>query len=141
MNVSINTKWYDDIFKDFKNYHPYMIEDVKSVRPRGEIGIRIEMRDGSKYDYDMNTKGIRRVKDFLISNDVEITDEWCRDSFAYHLIEQMGAKGFTQETLSKSSGIAKGSINKYIHKQSTPSMTALRRIAKALDCSIADLLD
>ena len=141
MNTRIDTKWYDEIFEDFKNQHPYMIQEVKSVRPRGDIGIRIETYDGSRYDYDMNTKGIRRVKNFYRSNSKDITDEWCRNSFLYHLTEQMGLKGFTQETLAKYSGVAKGSINKYLHKQATPSMTALRKIAEALECSIADLLD
>lgn len=139
--MDIDTKWYTDIFDDFKHYHPYMVKDVARVRPRGDTGIRMEMHDGTKYDYDMNTKSIRRVRYFSAFNDSEITDEWCRNSFSYHLAEQMGVKGFTQDTLASCSGIGKGSINRYLHKQATPSITALRRIAEALGCSIADLLD
>ena len=141
MSSNINTRWYDEIFEDLKNHHPYLIKDIKSVRPRGENGIRMEMCDGTKYDYDINTKGIRRVKDFYFQNSEDINDEWCRNSFVYHLTEQMDIKGFTQDTLAKKSGIAKGSINKYLHKQTTPSITALRKMAQALDCSVSDLLD
>lgn len=137
----MNTHRYDEIFKELRLYHPYIVDDIVDVRPRGDNGIRLTLIDENKYDYDCVTKGLRRVVDFSETRGNYITDEWCRDSFAYHLIDQMNLKGHTQDTLAERSGLGKGSISKYINKKATPSMTALRKIANALDCSIAELLD
>lgn len=137
----MNTHRYDEIFKELRLYHPYIVDDIVDVRPRGDNGIRLTLIDENKYDYDCITKGLRRVVDFSETRGNCITDEWCRDSFACHLIDQMNLKGHTQDTLAERSGLGKGSISKYINKKATPSMTALRKIANALDCSIAELLD
>lgn len=137
----MNTQWYDEIFNELKLHHPYVVDDIIDVRPRGDRGLRLTLNDKTQYDYDCATKGLRRVVDFSETRGNHITDEWCRDSFAYHLIDQMNLKGHTQDTLAERSGLGKGSISKYINKKATPSMTALRKIANALDCSIAELLD
>lgn len=137
----MNTKYYDEIYKEFKKYHPYAINDVNDWRPRGDYGIRLSMKDGTKYDFDKLSMGIRRVNDYSFDSKDAITDEQCRESFAYHLVELMCLRGYTQQTLAEYTGISKSSINGYINKTKTPSMTNMRKIAYALDCPIGDLLD
>lgn len=136
----LNTKRYEHIFEEFKYYHPYMADDVVECQPRGEKGIRITTTDGTMYDFDIITKGIRRVKDFNINSMDDITEEWCRECIAYRLAEQMGVKGFSQQTLAEYSGLSKGTIYNYINGKATPSATALMKLARALDCSIGDLI-
>ena len=94
-----------------------------------------------KYDFDKNTKGVRRVKDYSMNGIKDITEERCRESISYHLTEMMGLRGYTQTTLAEYTGLGKGTIYNYINKKATPSATALRKMAQALDCSISDLLD
>ena len=137
----MNTKHYDEIFEEFKDYHPYLVNDVDDWRPRGDRGIRLFMKNGMKYDFDKVTKGVRRVEDHAMNRAEDITEERCRASLAYHLREMMGLKGYTQQTLAECTGLGKGSIHNYINGNSTPSATALRKMAQALDCSISDLLD
>lgn len=137
----MNDRHYESIFESFLHYHPYMEKDLKGWRPRGELGIRVTLTDGTEYDYDIVANSIRRVIDHSMHSMEDITEERCRASIAYHLIELMTLRGFSQNTLSEYTGLSKGSINNYINGTSTPSATALRKIARALDCNITDLLD
>lgn len=137
----MNTKYYDEIYEEFKKHHPYAVNDVDDWRPRGDYGIRLSMKDGTKYDFDKLSMGIRRVNNYSFDSKDAITDEQCRESFAYHLVELMNLRGYNQQILAQYTGISKGSINGYINKTKTPSMTNMRKIAYALNCSVGELLD
>lgn len=137
----MNNKHYSAILEDFFNEHPYMRNEYSEYRPKGDRGIRVTLKDGNQYDYDIITKSIRKINDDRRLTKDEITDEQCRKSFAYHLANLMGERGYTQQTLSEYTGISKGSINAYLNASKTPSITNMRRIAYALDCAINELLD
>ena len=70
-----------------------------------------------------------------------ITDEECRDAFAYNLSDIMKTRGFGQAALAEKTGLSKAMISKYINKQSTPTLTNLMKIAYALDCEPEELMD
>ena len=36
----MNTKHYDEIVEQFKEYHPYLANGMKDWRPKGDMGIR-----------------------------------------------------------------------------------------------------
>ena len=137
----MNEKYYENILTQFLDHHPYMEKDLCVWRPRGELGIRVQLIDGTEYDYDIISNGIRRVVDHSMHNMEDITEERCRASIAYHLVELMTLRGFSQNTLAAYTGLGRGSINNYINGKATPSATALRKLARALDCNITDLLD
>lgn len=137
----MNIKHYEDIYELFTQYHKDMAPNVVDYRPRGDLGIRVTLRSGDRYDFDIISKGVRKARDNYELKKDEITDDLCRSSFAYHLTDMMGVRGFTQQTLAEYTGISKGSINAYINKTKTPSITNLRKIAYVLDCSIAELMD
>lgn len=137
----MDKRYYENIVESFKDDHPYMEKDLHDWRPRSDSGIRVVLTDGSEYDYDIVTRGVRRVKKFTVSNPDDITDERCRESIAYHLNEYMTMRGFTQYSLSEYTGLGKGSIHNYMTGKATPSATALRKLAHALNCNITDLLD
>lgn len=137
----MNNKHYETIYKAFADGHEYLLKDMDDWRPKGDWGIRVMMRDGSMYDYDNISKSVRKVKDDRALTKDDLSDEQCRESFAYHLAEMMNIRGYTQRTLSDYTGISVGAINAYLNKTKTASATNLRRIAYALDCSIAELMD
>ena len=139
--LGMNNKHYESIFDSFLAHHPYMEKDVHDWRPRGDWGVRVELTDGTEYDYDTMSNGIRRVINHNMTTMEDITEERCRASISYHLTELMTLRGFSQNTLSDYTGLSKGSINNYINGTATPSATALRKLARALDCNITDLLD
>lgn len=51
------------------------------------------------------------------------------------------AKGFTQEKLSALSGVHRVSIAKYEAGVSRPGQKNLVRLARALDCTVGDLIE
>lgn len=139
--MNIDTGCYDNKLEELKRYHPYMIGHIRSVRPRGENGIRVTLDDGTQYDFSGADIGARRVIDYTPNQLDEITDERCRESFVYRLTELMEMRGFNQQTLAEYSGLSKGAINNYLNKKATPSFTAARRIAYALGCTVNELID
>ena len=139
--MQIDTKFYEDRYEEFKLYCPYLIDHVRSVRPRGERGIRVTLDDGTQYDFNGKDGGVRRVRNYAPIDAGDITDEKCRDSFVHRVSELMDARGFTQQTLAEYTGLSKGSINNYLKKKVTPSSVALRKIAHALQCTMDELMD
>ena len=135
----MNKKHYEEIVEQFKMHHPYLADGVADWRPRGEMGIRVLMKDGSRYDFHAMSNTVRNVKDRPVhTDDLYDEDEW-REIFSDRLAELMCAKRITQQALSEYTGLSKGVINKYVSGTSTPSGYALTKLARALDCTIMDL--
>lgn len=137
----MNTKYYDDIFKEFKLYHPYMADDVDDYRPKGEFGIRVITKDGVQYDYHAVSKTIRRIEDRPVHNFDDLTEQSWRSLFSDRLNEMMGVKGCSQRTLAEYTGLGQGTISNYVNKRATPSAYALAKIARVLNCSISELTE
>lgn len=139
--MKIDTKYYENKFDELKLYHPYLIDHISNVRPRGDKGIRVTLDDGTQYDFGSMGSGIRRVISHEIDKVEDISEERFREVFVYNLTELMEARGFNQQTLAEYSGLSKGAINNYLNKKATPSFTAVQRIARALNCSINELAE
>jgi DNA-binding Xre family transcriptional regulator len=138
----LNTQYYKDCFEDFARRWPREAADAVSYRPKSEYAIRITLRDGSQLDYNMRAKGtLRRVDTYVPGSALEFTEEYCRSSFSDNLSERMAVKGYGQAALATETGLSQAVISKYLKKQSTPTMSAVRRIAHVLDCAIEDLMD
>lgn len=137
----MRNEYYEGVFEDFKMYWPFEVENVKDYQPRGERGIRINMKDGKSYDYDDISHGLRPVRNYSPTKIGDITDESCRKSFSYRVTDLMHMRGFTQQTLSEFTGISQASISKYLNGKVTPSVAALRKISYALKCTMDELVD
>ena len=137
----MNSQYYTRILEEFKLYHPYLADGIRDWRPRGEMGIRVEMNDGRMYDFHTMSKSIRDVKERPLHHDDSYDEEGWREVFADRLAELIATKGLNQQALADYTGISKGAINNYINKKSTPSAYALSKLARALDCTIMDLTD
>ena len=137
----MNTKYYEEIYEEFKGLYSGLVNDVKNYRPVSNVGIRLTMQNGSQFDFDKMSKSIRRVIDPEDINLDNITDEMCRKSFSSNLARLMAKNGYNQQTLADYTGISKGAINSYARGTNTPSLTNARKIAYVLNCSIAELID
>jgi DNA-binding XRE family transcriptional regulator len=137
----MNTKHYENIFNEFKMQHPYMADEIVDYGPRGELGIRLKSKDGTRYDYHATSKTVKRVEARPVYDFEDLSEERWRTLFSDRLNELMGIKGYTQQTLADYTGLGKGTINNYVNKKATPSAYALSRIARVLNCSIMDLTD
>ncbi len=138
--MEINTNLYETYYNELEHYHPYLIPQIVGVRPWGTRGIQITLNNGQRFNYDSSWHSIRRVVEYAEYEADDVTDENTREIFANNLAELMLTSGINQTELSKRTGLSSGTISNYISKKATPSLTAIRKIAHALDCPIADLI-
>ena len=141
--MGMKTSYYDEIFEAFKNKCPGWYEQSDGYAPKHTHAIRVRLKNGDQVDYNIRTDSYRYRKRGTAQSikPDNITDEACRDAFAYNLVELMKTKGFGQATLAERTGLSKAIISKYINKLSTPSITNLIKIAIALDCDPEELMD
>lgn len=138
----LNTRYYEECFEDFKRRWPREADDAVGYRPKSEYAIRITMGDGSQLDYNMRANGtLRRVNTYIPGSALEFTEEYCRSNFANNLSERMAVLGYGQADIAEQTGLSQSVISKYLKKQSTPTMSAIQRIAHVLDCAVEDLMD
>ena len=138
--MEINTSIYDSYYEELKQYHPYLTPQIVSVRPWGTRGIQVTLNNGQRFNYDSSWHSIRRVMDCVENGVDDVTDENTREIFSNNLSELMLSRGLNQSDLAGRTGLSSGAISNYISKKATPSLTAIRKIACALDCPIADLI-
>lgn len=139
--AELNTNYHKEIFESFLQRTPYEEEDVLNYRPKHLHAIRVTLRDGEQVDYNIQTKSFRPVERADLQAFDTITDDTCRDVFATNLAELMVTKGVGQAELGARTGLSSACISKYLHKKSTPTITQVERIARALGCHRDDLLE
>lgn len=141
--MEFNTKYYQEIFEDFKQQYPGWAADTVRYQPKHTHAIRVFLNNGDQVDYNMRTQTsrYRRATQSLLSSPNDITDDDCREAFATNLAEFMRIKGFGQNDLSAATGLSTAIISKYLKKKSTPTVTSLRKIAYALDCHPDELME
>ena len=141
LKMEVRTKYYEEIFNSFSRQCYWMVKDVVNYRPKSLHSIRVTLKNGESIDYNIQTESYRFVKKDIASENNEITDMDCRDAFAANLAEHMKMAGCGQALLSEKTGLSTAIISKYLRKKSTPSITSLRKIARALDCLPEELLE
>lgn len=135
----MDNKDLDMLINDFKLYFPFFYERAVDIRQCNTFEIIVTLDDGSMLYYDYLEKTFRMA---LLSNEdvgIGLTEERWKKEFAVRLRRRMNQKHITQKELSEMAGVSVWSISNYLNCKSVPSAYALRKIAKALDCSIKDL--
>lgn len=125
----------DYIYDRFAVSFPKFEECVISWEPKGKNSITLVLDDGCTWEYNILLDAIRQVHLY------DGTEESYKRGFSYRLADMMVDKGFDQTHLSEVSGVSQQSISNYIHKKSLPTIYVLDKLARALDCSVSDLID
>ena len=135
-----NTDHYERMFDDFITRCPEWGRRAVEYRPKTMNSIRVTLDDGSKIDFNPLSDSIHFVKQRAISSPEDIRDEDCREAFSVNLTNMMRVKGFRQDLLAERTGLSSGSISKYMNRKATPSITVVKKIARALNCTMDELL-
>ena len=126
---------YDTIYQNFKTYYPFLDEEVSSWSPNGINSIIAELLDGTVIEYNDALRSFRTVRKF------DGTEESWRREFASKLIKMMANKGCDQTYLSEISGVSQVSISNYLNKKAIPNCYTASKLAKALGCTVSELID
>ena len=110
-------------------------DDVINIEKVNEWDLLITFKDGKKVMYDTYTN----YHSIVFYNNVnEITEEQEKKEFAYRIRSIMNRKCISQEELAKRIDTSQTMVNHYVNGRCIPNALVLRKIAKALNCSMDD---
>ena len=121
------------LYENFKLYFPSIEKDCASWEQTDLFELEIHNKDGSIDIYnDMNHSLGPKID--------TSTDAGWRKEFARRLRKKIAMKGITQDNLSKLTGIGQPLLSLYTQGKSLPSAQKVSALAKALGCSVNDLI-
>lgn len=132
--------YWEPVYKAFCQDYSRLAEDMVDWYPSAQMEITVKIKDGKKYAYDFMTRRAYPVRD-QNDNDIDISEEEWRDMFAHNLNKKMRNVTMSQDRLAEEVGISQVMISKYVNGLATPSSLNLIKIAKALQCSIHELVN
>ena len=113
-------------------------EDVVEIKELNEWDLLIVFANNKKYIFDRFTGYHKSV---YYKNINEITEEQEKRQLSSRLRTLMGRNWINQEELAKRVGTSQVMISRYVRGETIPSAIMLRKIAKALNCSMDDFFD
>lgn len=119
-----------------KMVDPFVTEnEIAELKELNEWDLLIVFHSGKKVILDRYT-GYH--KDIFYNDINELTEEQEKKEFAYRLRSLMNRKWVTQEQLADQVNTSQVMISRYVRGETIPSAIILRKIAKALECSMDD---
>ena len=121
------------LYENFKLYFPSIEKGCISWKQTDLFELEIHNKDGAIDIYnDMNHSLGPKID--------TSTDAGWRKEFARRLRKKIAMKGITQDNLSKLTGIGQPLLSLYTQGKSLPSAQKVSALAKALGCSVNDLI-
>ena len=121
------------LYENFKLYFPSFAKGCVSWKQTDLFELEIHNKDGSIDIYnDMNHSLGPKID--------TSTDAGWRKEFARRLRKKMAMKGITQTNISELTGISQPLLSLYVQGKSLPSAQKVSSLAKALNCSVNDLI-
>lgn len=128
-------KFEDDIFEDYIERFISDRSKIKDYYLFDTDQIIVEHLDGNRYLYDYMNKTLR-----ALPNDEDLSEEKWRYEFSQRLLKKMDLSGIGQDLLSQRTGLSRPMISYYIRGRSIPNIYNAEKIARALGCSVEELL-
>lgn len=135
----IGSEFYQKIFDEFKTMVPWVMRDIADWYPSGQMEITIKLKDGSRMIYDYVDKKWQMISSYAC--DYWITEKEWRYEFARKLKRRLNIKGMNQTDLSKLTGITQAQLSRYLSGEASPRGYNVLKIARALECSVSELVD
>lgn len=133
-------KMWEPIYRNFEERYPYLAEKVVGWYPSGQNEITFTLEDGSKMRFDWMYQRIGGLYSPHFDEANPDENDW-RIDFSSKLFNKMRKMGISRERLSELTSISQPALSKYLNGKATPSGYNLRKISKALKCSITELTD
>lgn len=132
------------MFEDFLHHASYVRpSDIVCWYAVGPREILVRLKDGSKVYYDYLTKYTRRVRynKFHTDGEPDLSEEEWRAEFGRRLRKRVEEQHITQKELSERTDISEAMLAKYRNGKSTPSTYVITKLARALECTTAELIN
>jgi DNA-binding Xre family transcriptional regulator len=130
------------MFDDMCKRYSFLTDDAIEwhVTKPGEIVVTLG--DGSKVRYDFGEHRYTVLSKNIAVEDERyfMSEEECRHEFARRLRSCMRDRGMTQTMLSDLTDISQVTMSKYINGKALPGYYNISRLARALRCSVKELM-
>ena len=126
------SKYYDDIFENFKRIRPNT--EIVYWHPSGPCEIVVRTKDGEDIEYYDSIQAFR----YINKDEPELSEEEWRCKFSTKLYRKMREAGLTQLDLAKATGLTQVMISKYLNRKATPTHYIMIKICRALGCSVSE---
>lgn len=131
MDISLDDFLYNYVMN---NYPMLREENIKRYIAVNSHDLLIEFNNGEKRLYDTLLNTWR----YITYDEGELTDEQELYEFKTLLRKIMQRKFIDQTELARRVGVSQGMISNYMRGYSIPNALMLKKLARALDCSIDD---
>lgn len=125
------------ILKRFAEDYPDLFEKCVDWYPSAQLQITIRLEDDTRYSYDFLNHNLNRLD---ITLDEIGSEDAYKKQFAKNFNKKMRNMGYSQQCVSERSGIMQSMISKYSTGKSIPNGYNIKRLARALKCSVDELL-
>lgn len=132
-------KW-NDIFESFKHMFPVTAEKIVDWWPSGRNEITVQFSDKTRMIYDGLTDSGRTIRRDRIEANEDDEEKW-RIHFAYKLNRKVAESGLLNQDIAEQVGITPAMLSRYCKGTSVPSFIKIRKLAKALQCSVTELTE
>ena len=121
------------LYENFKLYFPLIEKGCISWKQTDLFELEIHNKDGSIDIYDDMNHSLGPKIDTS-------TDAGWKKEFARRLRKKIAMRGITQTNISELTGISQPLLSLYVQGKSLPSAQKVSSLAKALNCSVNDLI-
>ena len=129
---------WEPVLRSFSWAYPNYYEEMVDWYPSAHLEITVKLRDGRKLTYELVGDYITFIKDGAC--DSEDIDEYLwRENFGMCLSGKMRKLGVSRDRLAEMTGISTVMLSKYMNGKAVPGGYNIYRMAKALNCSVAEL--
>lgn len=125
----------ENLLKNFELYFPATFSKMLSYKIIDEL-VYAELNDGTIVRYDDMRNSIKTVRRI----DNELTEAQSRMELSRRIYNRMRKLGITQYELAAMTGLTEVTISRYMNCRSSPTYFSLSKIAKALKCTLDDLV-
>lgn len=138
MNEEYREQHMEYLIDRLKLMYPFIYERAESFELESFHELLIFDKDGGRYRYDDVYDTFRYFKPGYDSDNRDA--ERIKRSFGFRLQRQMTLRGMGQAELAEAIGVSQKTISNYINRRQSPDVVKLILIARALRCSVDELL-
>lgn len=123
------------LYSDFLEYTGVDPDEIDNLEQLSVTELLATMKDGTRYVFDRADRPtVRRLNDDLVN----MTDEEMGIDFCARFDSLLRHRGHTLRTLAEATGISNQTLSRYARGLTEPRMSDLRKMARALKCTLND---
>lgn len=134
-------KYWKPVYEAFCQDYPNLAAEMLDWYPSAQLEITVKIEGGKKYAYDFLNRQAYLIHDPGNKDSIDISEEEWRKIFARNLNRKMRNVAMTQDRLADTIGVTQVTISKYTNGLATPNSRNLIKMARALKCSIHELVN